>query len=120
MVLVGMQTYNCFSPFSTGLQNLMKYLCNDFKILTLIQYVEWWMFIAVNFFLSGNRCILFQHMSLDGKRIIHSHAEIMARRAFMRYLGGATTTKILSPFLPSQNPNIKKGGITSDSQKKMK
>ncbi|GFR67276.1 double-stranded RNA-specific adenosine deaminase [Elysia marginata] len=35
---------------------------------------------------TGNRCILFQHMSVDGKRIIHSHAEIMARRAFIRYL----------------------------------
>ncbi|KAH9488909.1 hypothetical protein Btru_058640 [Bulinus truncatus] len=35
---------------------------------------------------TGNRCILYQHMTLDGKRIIHSHAEIIARRAFVRYL----------------------------------
>ncbi|XP_059161956.1 uncharacterized protein LOC131945021 isoform X1 [Physella acuta] len=35
---------------------------------------------------TGNRCILYQHMTLDGKRIIHSHAEIIARRAFLRYL----------------------------------
>ncbi|KAK6973868.1 hypothetical protein BgiMline_025110 [Biomphalaria glabrata] len=35
---------------------------------------------------TGNRCILYQHMTLDGKRIIHSHAEIIARRAFIRYL----------------------------------
>ncbi|XP_035826682.1 uncharacterized protein LOC101845013, partial [Aplysia californica] len=35
---------------------------------------------------TGNRCILYQHMTLDGQRVIHSHAEIMARRAFLRYL----------------------------------
>lgn len=35
---------------------------------------------------TGNRCILYQHMTKDGRRVIHSHAEVMARRAFLRYL----------------------------------
>ncbi|XP_071100189.1 double-stranded RNA-specific editase 1-like isoform X1 [Haliotis cracherodii] len=35
---------------------------------------------------TGNRCILHQHMLDDGSRIIHSHAEIIAKRAFIRYL----------------------------------
>jgi len=35
---------------------------------------------------TGNRCILYQHMTKDGLRVLHSHAEIMAKRAFMRFL----------------------------------
>ncbi|PVD33793.1 hypothetical protein C0Q70_05054 [Pomacea canaliculata] len=35
---------------------------------------------------TGNRCIQYQHLALDGSRVIHSHAEIIARRAFIRYL----------------------------------
>ncbi|XP_041365614.1 double-stranded RNA-specific adenosine deaminase-like [Gigantopelta aegis] len=35
---------------------------------------------------TGNRCILSPHLPDDGSRIIHSHAEMIARRAFVRYL----------------------------------
>lgn len=37
---------------------------------------------------TGNRCIQYQHLPTppDGSRVIHSHAEIIARRAFIRYL----------------------------------
>ncbi|XP_076450052.1 double-stranded RNA-specific adenosine deaminase adr-2-like isoform X1 [Babylonia areolata] len=35
---------------------------------------------------TGNRCIQYQNLPTDGSRVIHSHAEIIARRAFIRYM----------------------------------
>ena len=34
---------------------------------------------------SGNRCISSQHLSLDGLSVNDSHAEVITRRAFLRF-----------------------------------
>ena len=37
-------------------------------------------------FLLGNRCIMSSHLSLDGTSVNDAHAEVIARRAFLKYV----------------------------------
>ncbi|ELU02784.1 hypothetical protein CAPTEDRAFT_228448 [Capitella teleta] len=57
---------------------------------------------------TGNRCIFSSHLSLEGRTVNDSHAEVIARRAFLKYLYSqleayTTSKSTASIFMKSQN-----------------
>ncbi|XP_064602744.1 double-stranded RNA-specific adenosine deaminase-like isoform X2 [Liolophura sinensis] len=56
---------------------------------------------------TGNRCILGKHLTSDGKKVHHSHAEVIARRGFLRYLYSQLRGGHTDMFEKSQSGKLK-------------